>query len=183
MAEHPADFPRRELDAQPFLSSPSSSPWSFFPSRGPCSTAFPCVLPCIVPSLLHLLWPRPGICWSLHPLDTGALWLTSLRAEFLLCAARLGCLPALSSTTLHEVPTRKLSVGRAPSCRIFSSLLYAAAFLVSGRTSTSPLTSICPSCRRSTRACPVYFPRSAYSLAGGRAAHSWCPARVHLLCC
>nr|ACG43789.1 hypothetical protein [Zea mays] len=123
MAEHPTDFPRRELDAQSFLSSPSSSPWSFFPSRGPCSTAFPCVLPCIAPSLLHLPWSRPRICRSLHPLDTEALWLTPLRAEFLLCAARLGCVQVLSSTARHEVPTCKLSVGRAPSCRISSSPL------------------------------------------------------------
>jgi hypothetical protein len=47
----------------------------------------------------------------------------------------------------------------------------------------SPMAPICPPCCRSTRVCPLYFPCSAYSLAGGRAAHSWCPARVHLLSC
>jgi hypothetical protein len=52
---------------------------------------------------------------ALHPLDTGALWLAPLRAEFLLCVACLGCLPALSSTARREVPARKLSVGRAQS--------------------------------------------------------------------
>jgi hypothetical protein len=47
----------------------------------------------------------------------------------------------------------------------------------------SPMAPICLPCRRLARASPVYFPRSKYSLAGGRAAHSWCPAHVHLLCC
>jgi hypothetical protein len=51
---------------------------------------------------------------ALHLLDTEALWLAPLRAEFLLCATRLGCLPALSSTARREVPTHKLPVGCAP---------------------------------------------------------------------
>ena len=47
-----------------------------------------------------------------------------------------------------------------------------------GLTWISPMASICPSCRRLARTRPVYFPRSAYSLAGGRTSHSWCPART-----
>jgi hypothetical protein len=121
------DLLHRALRAPPaLLPRPAVPPCSDFvrPASSPTCSAPPATRSCVPPSLpalarvvLHALGRAslPTHARALHPLDTGALWLAPLRAEFLLCAARLGCLSTLSSTACHEVPARKLSVGRARS--------------------------------------------------------------------